>query len=288
MNVNGQMNKNRRSTNQGQRGERGYALVGLMTVMMIAMILTTAAAPSLRREMQREKEEEMLWRGQQVVVALSRYRAFRGGVFPTDLKELVEGIDINGKRLRLLRPSAICDPMTPCEGEGETNWRTVNPGDPLTKELLEAIIIAQEKSKLPVNPQGIQELARFAQVGTVTLPGQPADTQLDGVIGQGENQQGGSGDNTQGAPIIGVVSRKSGKMFRAYYGIEEYDRALFFPNIPVMAGGFMTPFVLGSVIPGGGVPGGVPGGATNVKDPRCPAGGMFVNGKCVGGPTQVN
>jgi type II secretory pathway pseudopilin PulG len=288
MNVNGQMNKNRRNTNQGQRGERGYALVGLMAVMMLALILTTAAAPSLRREMQREKEEEMLWRGQQVVVALSRYRAFRGGVFPTDLKELVEGIDINGKRLRLLRPSAICDPMTPCEGEGETNWRTVNPGDPLTKELLEAIIIAQEKSKLPVNPQGIQELARFAQVGTVTLPGQPADTQLDGVIGQGENQQGGSGDNTQGAPIIGVVSRKSGKMFRAYYGIEEYDHALFFPNIPVMAGGFMTPFVLGSVIPGGGVPGGVPGGATNVKDPRCPAGGMFVNGKCVGGPTQVN
>jgi len=287
MNANGQMNKNRRNTNQGQRGERGYALVGLMAVMMLALILTTAAAPSLRREMQREKEEEMLWRGQQVVVALSRYRAFRGGVFPTDLKELVEGVDINGKRLRLLRPSAICDPMTPCEGEGETNWRTVNPGDPLTKELLEAIIIAQEKSKLPVNPQGIQELARFAQVGTVTLPGQPADTQLDGVIGQGENQQGGSGDNTQGAPIIGVVSRKSGKMFRAYYGIEEYDRALFFPNIPVMAGGFMTPFVLGSVIPGGGVPGGVPGGQ-NVKDPRCPAGGRFENGRCVGGPTQVN
>jgi type II secretory pathway pseudopilin PulG len=288
MNANGHINKNRRNTNQGQRGERGYALVGLMAVVMIAMILTTAAAPSLRREMQREKEEEMLWRGQQVVVALSRYRAFRGGVFPTDLKELVEGIDINGKRLRLLRPSAICDPMTPCEGEGETNWRTVNPGDPLTKELLEAIIIAQEKSKLPVNPQGIQELARFAQVGTVTLPGQPADTQLDGVIGQGENQQGGSGDNTQGAPIIGVVSRKSGKMFRAYYGIEEYDRALFFPNIPVMAGGFMTPFVLGSVIPGGGVPGGVPGGAQGVRDPRCPAGGRFENGKCVGGPTQVN
>ena len=76
-------------------------------------------------------------------------------------------------------------------------------------------------------------------------------------------------------------------MFRAYYGIEEYDRALFFPNIPVMAGGFMTPFVLGSVIPGGGVPGGVPGGQ-NVKDPRCPAGGRFENGKCVGGPTQVN
>jgi type II secretory pathway pseudopilin PulG len=283
--------ENRLNTNQGQSGERGYALIGLMAVMMFALILTTAAAPTLRRDMQREKEEEMLWRGQQVVVALSRYRAFRGGVFPTDLRQLVEGIDINGKRVHLLRPSAKCDPMTPCEGD-DTNWKTVNPGDPLTKELLEAIIVSQEKSKIPVNPQGIQELARFAQVGTVTLPGQPADTQLDGVIGQGENQQGGASNNEngQGGPIIGVVSKKSGKMFRTYYGIEEYDHALFFPNIPVMAGGFISPFVLGNVVPGGipgGVPGGVPGGG-GVKDPRCPAGGVFQNGRCVGAPGQVN
>src|SRR5262245_3019068 len=290
MYANGQMNKNRRNTNQGQIEERGYALVGLMAVMMFALILTTATAPTLQREMQREKEEEMLWRGQQVAVALSRYRTFRGGAFPTDLKELVEGIDINGNRLHLLRPSAICDPMTPC-GE-ETNWKTVNPGDPLMKDLLEAVIVSQEKSKIPVNPQGVQELARFAQIGNVALPGQPADIRLDGVIGQGENQQGGSasGDNTQGTPIIGVVSRKSGKMFRTYYGIEEYDRALFFPNIPVLAGGFISPFVFGNVIPGavpgGGVPGGVPGGA--VKDPRCPAGGTFVNGRCVNAPSQVN
>jgi len=290
MYANGQMNKNRRNTNQGQIEERGYALVGLMAVMMFALILTTAAAPTLQREMQREKEEEMLWRGQQVAVALSRYRTFRGGAFPTDLKELVEGIDINGNKLHLLRPSAICDPMTPCEEK--TNWKTVNPGDPLMKDLLEAVIVSQEKSKIPVNPQGVQELARFAQIGNVALPGQPADIRLDGVIGQGENQQGGSasGDNTQGTPIIGVVSRKSGKMFRTYYGIEEYDRALFFPNIPVLAGGFISPFVFGNVIPGavpgGGVPGGVPGGA--VKDPRCPAGGTFVNGRCVNAPSQVN
>ena len=287
-----EVKKNRLNTNQGQSGERGYALVGLMAVMMFALILTTAAAPTLQRDMQREKEEEMLWRGQQVVVALSRYRAFRGGAFPTDLKELVEGIDINGKRVHLLRHSAICDPMTPCE-EGETNWKTINPGDPLIKELLEAIIISQEKSKIPVNPQGIQELARFAQIGTVALPGQPADTQLDGVIGRGENQQGGSSssDNAQGGPIIGVVSKKSGKMFRTYYGIEEYDHALFFPNIPVLAGGFISPFVLGNVIPGGvpgGIPGGVPGGAPAVRDPRCPAGGVFFEGKCTSGPGQVN
>jgi type II secretory pathway pseudopilin PulG len=278
MNANERMNENRRNTNQGQRGERGYALIGLMTVMMFALILTTAAAPTLQREMQREKEEEMLWRGQQIVVAISRYRAYRGGLYPTELKELVEGIsDAAGRRIHLLRPSAICDPMTPCEGE--TNWRTVNPGDQLAKELLEAIIVSQEKNRFPINPQGIQELARIAQVGSVRLPGQAADTQLDGVIGQPENQEGGSAssDNTQGAPIIGVVSVKKGKMFRTYYGIEEYDHALFFPNVPVLAGGFISPFsVTGGAVgvgmpgqgaPGQGVPGGVPGGAPNQPPP---------------------
>ena len=34
----------------------------------------------------------MLWRGQQVVVALSRYRAFRGGAFPTDLKNWLKAL----------------------------------------------------------------------------------------------------------------------------------------------------------------------------------------------------
>ena len=286
MDANERTNTTQRNTNRVQSGERGYALIALMAVMMFALILTTIAAPTLQRETQREKEEEMLWRGQQVIVALNRYRQFRGAVFPTDLKELVDGInDPAGRKIHLLRPSAICDPMTPCEGG--TNWRTVSPGDPLARELLEAIINYQEKSRLPINPQGIQELARIAQVGSVALPGQTADTKLDGAIGQPENQESGSsfggpvfGGSSGGGPIIGVVSKKSGKMFRSYYGIEEYDHALFFPNIPVMAGGFISPYILQNLavgaVPGaapGGVPGGVPGAApgnTNQRMPNTP------------------
>ena len=269
------INKNLRNTNKrtgpGKRTERGYALIGLMAVMMFALILTTATAPTLKQEMQREKEEEMLWRGQQVALAIKNYRALRGGMFPTDLNDLVKPMDINGKRIRLLRPSALCDPMTPCT-DG-TNWRLVHPGDPLPKELLDAIVSTQEKSQMPINPQGIQELARFAQMGSVNLPGKPADTQLDGNIGPVENQgaNSNSGFGEQKAPIIGVVSRKSDKMFRSYFGIEEYDHALFFMDVPVIAGGFVNPFVLGSTIAGGGG-----------RDPRCPQGGVLIGGKCYG------
>src|SRR5262249_14401154 len=278
MNTNDQRNKNQRKTNKRtdlrKRNERGYALIGLMAVMTFALILTTAAAPTLKQEAQREKEEEMLWRGQQVALAINKYRRLRGNMFPTDLNELVQGIDLGGKKIRLLRPSALCDPMMPCVGG--TNWRMVHPGDPLPKELLDGIISTQEKKQLPINPQSIQELARFAQMGATKLPGQPSDGQLGGNIGPTDNQGGdsssGSDDKLKKGPIIGVVSRKNDKMFRSYFGIEEYDHALFFPEVPVVVGGFVNPFVLGSAVVAGG----------GVKDNRCPNGGIFVDGRCFG------
>ncbi len=272
MHTNHEASKDKQTTKR--RNDRGYALVGLMGVMMFALILTTAAAPSLRQESQREKEEEMLWRGQQVAFALSRYRRARG-TYPNDLNELVQGVEIGVKKLRFLRPSALCDPMTPCDG---VNWRLVHPGDPLPKELLDAIVSTQQKRQIPVNPQNLGELARFAQMGATKLPGQAADTELDGKIGpatdNNQNNEPGSGSdsNFKKGPIIGVVSKKSDRMFRSYYGIEQYDRALFFPDVPVIVGGFANPLVIGSIA----------GGNAAGKDPNCPAGGVFLDGKCWG------
>ncbi len=290
MSVNDQINKNqmnvKKRTDLRKRDERGYVLVGLMAVMMFAMIITTAAAPSIKQEMQREKEEEMLWRGQQVAIAIKRYRLLKGGAYPTDLKDLVQGVDLGVKKIHLLRPSALCDPMTPC-ADG-TNWRTVNPGDPLPKELYEAVLGFQEKSATPLNPQSIQDLARFAQMGGAQLPGQAADTQPDGNISS--NGKDGAANETSNpssnfklgfvgekqAPIIGVVSKKKGRMYKSYYGIREYDHALFFPDIPVLAGGFVNPFAL-DVGGGGGR------GIRPANDPRCSRGGFYIDGKCYGG-----
>jgi type II secretory pathway pseudopilin PulG len=288
MNKSDQREKIQRTTKRradlGRQNEKGYAMIGLMAVMMFALILTTATAPTLRQETQREKEEEMLWRGQQVAFALQNYRKYRPGIFPTDLNELVQGIDINGKKIRLLRPSALCDPMTPCTNG--TNWRLVHPGDPLPKELLDAIIATQEKRQMPLNPSVLQDLARFAQVGATQLPGQ-ADSLLGGASRDGQgasrdgqndaNNSGGLGfedDKTKKRPIIGVVSKKSDRMFRTYYGIEEYDHALFFPAVPVMVGGFVNPLIMSAVLTGGG--------GANAPDSRCPNGGLFVDGRCYG------
>src|SRR5262245_14416058 len=103
--------KTNKRTDPAKTSESGHGLICLMTMILFALILTTAAAPPQRQETQRENEEEMLWRGQQVAVAIKRYRLFKGGIFPTDLNELSKVMEVNGKRVRFLRPSALCDPM---------------------------------------------------------------------------------------------------------------------------------------------------------------------------------
>ena len=168
--------------------------------------MSAAAAVAQSREARLENEEEMFWRGQQIAFAIKRYRRLRGGMLPTDLKELVQGIDVGGKKIHLLRPVALCDPLMPCP-DG-TNWRLVHPGDPLLKELLDGIVAFQKMHWIPVSPHSIEELSRFAQNESATLP--------DG----------------RKEPIIGVVSRKRGIMFKPYYGIKRYDHALFFSGIP--------------------------------------------------------
>ncbi len=239
-----------------RRSERGYALVALMGVMMFALILTTATAPAIKFHIQREREEEMLWRGHQVAVAIAAYNRARPGTYPTDLNELVEGVSVGVKKIRLLRPSALCDPMMPCEPDS-TNWRLVHPGDPLIKELLDAYIATQQKGLIGLRPPP-PNLIQMARLSATTLPGQEADTKLDAVRGP-LNRPGLSFSDSLSdkKPIVGVVSRKTAQMFRVYLSIEETDHALFFPGVQVIAGGITFP------MPNNQGAGSNPGGATN-------------------------
>jgi Tfp pilus assembly protein PilE len=261
--------------------ERGYALVGLMVIMLVALILTAAAAPSIKYEAQREREEEMFWRGHQIQKALVRYSAAFQNRLPTELEELVDGVTINTQKMRLLRPSALCDPMTPCE-PGETNWRLVHPGDPLTKELLDALLSMQQQQdgiRIPVP----QLLRRYAQLATVRLPGQESSEQSDDSAPPATAPGNLPGFDPSGKrPIIGVVSSKSDQMFRSYYGIDLYDHALFFPGVPVVAGGFNRAALIGVGAIGGG--GGMGTGGTQQGGPggsNCQPGEIRVGGQCI-------
>jgi general secretion pathway protein G len=111
--------------------ERGLTLIELIVAITIISILMGAALPIARVSMKREKERELrraLW---EMRDAIDRYKdaADRGAFqikvgtegYPPDLETLVDGVDVQGKKVRFLRRIPE-DPMT---GKAEWNLRSM-------------------------------------------------------------------------------------------------------------------------------------------------------------------
>lgn len=106
--------------------ESGLTLVELIVTVFILSILASAAVPVARFEYKRQKERELrrdLW---EMRDAIDRYKdaADRGAFqtkiesqnYPPDLDTLVNGVEVQGKKLKFLRRIPV-DPMT-----GKAEW----------------------------------------------------------------------------------------------------------------------------------------------------------------------
>jgi general secretion pathway protein G len=114
------------SIHMNREQERGLTLVELIITIALLGILASAAIPVTSFELKREKERELrrdLW---EMRGAIDHYKdaADSGAVqikadsngYPPDLETLVNGIDIQGKKVRFLRRIPV-DPMT-----GKVEW----------------------------------------------------------------------------------------------------------------------------------------------------------------------
>ena len=109
-----------------RKGERGLTLVELIVTVAILAILASAAAPIARFKVKRDKERELRYDLWQMRDAVDKYKdaadrnAFQTKVdsfnYPPDLQTLVDGVDVQGKKVRFLRRIPI-DPMT-----GKDDW----------------------------------------------------------------------------------------------------------------------------------------------------------------------
>src|SRR5580704_14557729 len=105
-------NRNRR------RNEAGYTLLLAVFLVAAMIIAAAAAAPSILTEGRREKESELVWRGEQYERAIGLYyRKF--GKYPTKIEDLTK--QTNG--VRFLR-QAYTDPMNKDDG----SWRFIYVG----------------------------------------------------------------------------------------------------------------------------------------------------------------
>ncbi len=105
----------------GQSRERGVTLIELIIVVTVISILSTAAVPVIRFNLKRQKERMLradLWEMRRAIDAY-KDAADKGGIqtkadsnnYPPDLQTLVDGVDIQDKRVRFLRSIPV-DPMT--------------------------------------------------------------------------------------------------------------------------------------------------------------------------------
>jgi len=107
-------------------GESGLTLVELIVTVAILSILASAAVPIARFQVKREKERILRYDLWQMRRAIDEYKdaadkhAFVTKVdsqgYPPDLQTMVDGVDIQGKKVRFLRRIPV-DPMT-----GNTDW----------------------------------------------------------------------------------------------------------------------------------------------------------------------
>ncbi|HEY0264886.1 MAG TPA: type II secretion system protein [Granulicella sp.] len=111
---------------RNRHAEAGLTLVELIVTIAIVAILASAAIPIARFQVKRTRERELrraLW---EMRDAIDRYKdaADKGAMqvkadsfgYPPDLETLVNGVDIQSKKVKFLRKIPI-DPMT-----GSADW----------------------------------------------------------------------------------------------------------------------------------------------------------------------
>ena len=109
----------RRPNASRRSSEQGFALLLVMFLTTLLLLGAIAAAPYARTQRQREKEQEMIWRGKQYVRGIKLYYR-KNGRFPTSVDDLIKP---KVGSLRFMR-QAYKDPMNKEDG----TWRMIYVG----------------------------------------------------------------------------------------------------------------------------------------------------------------
>ena len=268
-----------------RKAERGHLMAGLMAGVAIMLILSTVAFQAWSDLLRRDNEAEMMFRAQDIVRAIQRYRRDHGGSGPLKLELLMEPGPKGQYYLRRLYE----DPLVP---DGKWGLLHLGPGG----QILDPNAQVDETGLSGLgglgglggglggtgtglggdtgtglgdrlNQPGGTGDSRLSPPGAIRQPGAGGGSRARGRQG-GANRQGLPGsllnpnDPTQleGLPIIGVKTLCEEKPFRVYNGLTSYDQWLFtyFDLEAQVAGGQGRPGM--GRQPGQGPGAGLPGG----------------------------
>jgi hypothetical protein len=194
-------------------------------MMTVLALFAMAVAPSAQQQAMREREQEAIFRGEQVADAIRDYYRYRSSItrgagdqaLPTSMDQLLEGIPIPGgsKNRQILRPSAARDPLT-IEGE----WRFILPRTNALIDFQQSVMFYAGNVLPPTRDPQIAQLQQFAvpQLSSVTNLGIANSTSSTSSL-----------DDDATGPFVGVASRSHRESVLTYYGIERHDQWIFTP-----------------------------------------------------------
>lgn len=247
--------------------EDGWALIGLLLALAVMSIfMASAILPNVQKEVQRDKEAEMLYRGQQMAEGIARYYgrtrliALNLQMAPTPLPYLTElaklrdGVNIGVREVKFVRPSAMIDPITSSE------WEPIRARDPRVGKFLQAWA-AETLSQIPnqyLLLAGPPRTSVFKNSGSSstsqsgsgqpntnpTTPANPGGSEVTAPRRPATSDDDDDDDDDDGndplahlfdtespghsnAPIIGVASKKKGPSMNAYFGLTNYEEWIF-------------------------------------------------------------
>lgn len=240
---------------EGQAGQRGYAMAAVLISVGIMSIVMTALLPVWRHQMQREKEAELAFRGEQYARAIYLFTTKNGGQNPPSIDALVQG--------RYLRKKYL----DPTNGE----------------EFLPLSVGANQPG-----PQGGPAGQRGGNPQRGANPGGQRGGQPG--PGLGGSQPGGM---RGGGGIMTVVSQNKDASIRIYNGASHYNEWRFLYNARGQRGAPQGGPQGGPGGPGQGRPG-MPGTGPGGQGPRggpgmgAPGRGTGPGGRRGGGPGRGN
>jgi type II secretory pathway pseudopilin PulG len=185
-------------------GERGYALLGLLLALsVIAIFLVSSVVPNVKMDVQRTKEAEMIYRGNQLAKAIARYYAGYANpgngtprLFPyppplkpplrppygplLELKKLRDGVTLAVQEVKFARATELIDPMTGIE------WEPVRLRDPRIEPFLQAYAI---ENNWIITPDYHDIAGPRAKIHKI----KPDDSESSSTSQSSENQSGQPG-----------------------------------------------------------------------------------------------
>lgn len=216
----------------GRRSGDAFTLVTLVVLLTLISIVVAAALPLWSHQIQREKEEELIFRGLQYAEAIRLFQT-QFGRYPLQLEELLE---LEPRRIRQLWK----DPMTE-----DGKWGLIfaqglqgQPGQGGQQQGLVGAAIQQGTNPAGGGPTGggQQSVSGSAQPGLGSNQGSQS--------GFGSRNRRRDGETVTTGPILGVHSLSEETAIKRFLDGDKYSSWLFTPDIIPIA-----PTAPGEIVP---------------------------------------